>query len=71
MKMRNMKNRSHKYGINRPRPRNGHKYTKYKLCLSIMIVLCINQHQATFETQFMKKLSSTGTELKMSKLKAK
>ena len=36
-----------------------------------MIVLCINQHQATFETQFMKKLSSTGTELKISKLKAK
>ena len=23
-------NRSHRYDINRPRPRHGHKYTKYK-----------------------------------------
>ena len=30
MKMRlGMKNRSHRYDINRPRPRHGHKYTKY------------------------------------------
>ena len=29
MKMRlNMKNRSQRYDINRPRPRHGHKYTK-------------------------------------------
>ena len=27
-----MKNRSHRYDINRPRPRLGHKYTKYKMC---------------------------------------
>ena len=26
-----MKNRSQKYDINRPRPRHGHKYTKYKI----------------------------------------
>ena len=30
-----MKNRSHKYDINRPKPRHGHKYTKHKICLSI------------------------------------
>ena len=24
-----MKNRSHRYDINRPRPKHGHKYTKY------------------------------------------
>ena len=31
MKMRlEMKNRSHRYDINRPRPKHGHKYTKYK-----------------------------------------
>ena len=29
MKMK-MKNRSHRYGINRPRSRDGHKYSKYK-----------------------------------------
>ena len=28
-----MKNSSHRYNINRPRPRHGHIYTKYKLCL--------------------------------------
>ena len=26
-----MKNRSHRYNINRPRPRHGHKYTRYKI----------------------------------------
>ena len=26
-----LKNRSQKYGINRPQPRNGHKYNKYKV----------------------------------------
>ena len=25
-----MKNRSHRYDINRPWPRHGHKYSKYK-----------------------------------------
>ena len=39
-----MKNRSHRYDINRPRPRHGHKYTKYKMCLSIMMAVCIKQH---------------------------
>ena len=31
MKMNiNMKKRSHRYDINRPRSRHGHKYSKYK-----------------------------------------
>ena len=34
-----MKYRSHRYDINRPRPRHGHKYIKYKICLSITIVI--------------------------------
>ena len=30
MKMRlKMKHKSHRYGVNRPRPRHGLKYTKY------------------------------------------
>ena len=37
-----MKNRSHRY--DRPRPRHGHKYTKYKMCFSTMMVICIKQH---------------------------
>ena len=38
MKIRlNLTNRSHRYDINRPRPKHGHKCTKYKMCLIIMI----------------------------------
>ena len=45
MKMRlRVKNRSHRYDINRLRTRHGHKYTKYKMCLSVVMVICINQH---------------------------
>ena len=33
-----MKNRSHRYYINIPKPRHGHRNTKYKMCLSIVIV---------------------------------
>ena len=36
MKMK-MKNRSHRYHINRPR--HGHKYRKYRKCLSIMTLI--------------------------------
>ena len=39
-----MKNRSHRYNKNRPRQRHGHKYTKYKMSLSIMMVICVKQH---------------------------
>ena len=35
---------SHKYGINRSRPRHGHKYTKYEMCFSTMMDICIKQH---------------------------
>ena len=38
-----MKNRSHRYDIKRPRPKPGHIYAKYKMCLSIIIVICIKQ----------------------------
>ena len=38
-----MKNRSHRYDVNIPKLRHGHKYTIYKCCLSIMMVVCIKQ----------------------------
>ena len=38
-----MKNRSHRYYINRTRPIPGHKYTKYKMCLNIMMLICNKQ----------------------------
>ena len=36
-----MKSKSQRYNINRPRPRHGDKYDKNKICLSIMMVICI------------------------------
>ena len=33
-----------RYNMKRPRSRHGHKYTKYKMSLSIMLVVCIKQH---------------------------
>ena len=39
-----MKIDSRKYGINRPRCRHGHKYSKYMKRLSIMMLICIKQH---------------------------
>ena len=39
-----MKNISHRYNINRPRQRHGHKYTKYEMCLSVMMVIYIKQY---------------------------
>ena len=47
------KNRSHRYNINRPRLTHGHKYTKYKMYLSMTMVICIKQHP-TFEAEFIK-----------------
>ena len=35
--------RWHRYDINRHRLRHGCKYTKYKMCLTIMMVICIKQ----------------------------
>ena len=41
MKMK-MRNRSHRYDIKSPRSRHGHKYRKYKKCLIIVVLTCIN-----------------------------
>ena len=43
MKMK-MKNKSHRYDINRTRSKHGHKYSKYKMCLSVIMHICIKQH---------------------------
>ena len=45
--------------LNRLRPRHGHEYTKYKMCLNIMMVICIKQHLSNIEAQFMKKLKNS------------
>ena len=35
---------SRKYGINRPRCRHGHKYSKYMKRLNMMMLVCTKQH---------------------------
>ena len=54
-----MKNRSHRYDIIRPRAGHRHKYTKYQICLSIMMLICIKQHVA-FKKQRVKLYSVLG-----------
>ena len=39
-----MKKRSHRCDINRLRPRNRHKYTNYKMYVSMMMIICSKQH---------------------------
>ena len=68
MKMRlNMKNTSHRYDVNRTRPRHGHKYTRYKI-VSVYdgYMYYATPAQQTSEAQFMKELSNTEAELKKS-----
>ena len=43
LKMR-QKNRLHRFDINRPRPKHGHIYTKYKMCIGMTMVISIKQH---------------------------
>ena len=45
MKMRvEMKGRSHRYDMDRTRPRHGYIYIKYKMCLNMMMVMCSKQY---------------------------
>ena len=39
-----MKNGSHRCDINRTRPGHGHKYTKFEMCVNMMMVMS-NQPQ--------------------------
>ena len=39
-----MKNRSNRYDINRLKSRHGHKYGKYKECLTMMMLICIKHY---------------------------
>ena len=43
MKMK-MTKRSHRFDINRSRSRHGRKHSKYKMCLSNTMLVCIKQH---------------------------
>ena len=43
-----MKNKSYRYDINRPRTRQGNKYTKYKTSLGRAMVICIKDSLKAF-----------------------
>ena len=49
---------------NRRRSRHEHKYNKYKICLSLMMVICIKQHLSNMLSSIHEKLSNTEDELK-------
>ena len=66
IKMLKIKNRSHTYDINRPRPRNGQKYTKCEMCLSIMMV---KQHLNNIWSSIHYKVKQYWAELKKKKKK--
>ena len=51
-----MKNRLHRFDMNRPRPRYRHKYTKYKFFLSMMMFICIRQHLSNIWSSFHEKV---------------
>ena len=44
MKVKMKMKKDHIYIINRPRSRHVHKYSKYRKCLSMMMLMCIKQH---------------------------
>ena len=62
MKMK-IKNRSYRYNINRSRSRCGHKYSKYKTCLSMMILVCIKQQLSKICSSLPEKAKGTLTQI--------
>ena len=57
IKMRlKMKNRSQRNDLNRPTPRHGQKYTKYKMCPNVVMVVCIKQLLSNIRSSTHKKV---------------
>ena len=50
--------------IYKPNSRHGPTNSKYKKCLSIMMLYALSNTETTFESQFMKNLNNTEAELK-------
>ena len=53
-----MQNRSHRYDINRPTPRHGHKYSKYKMCLSMMMLRCLKKRLSNIWSSIYEKVNT-------------
>ena len=61
-----MKKRLDRYDINRPKSRYGNKYSKYKKCLSMMMLLCIKENLSNIWSWIYEKVKNTEAELKKS-----
>ena len=59
-----MINRSYRCNINNTRPRHGYEYTKYKMCLSMVMVMCKKQHLSDIRSLIYEKINNTEAELK-------
>ena len=51
-----MKNRLDRYSINRPRSRCEHTYSKYKKCISTMILIYVKQHLGNVSSSIHEKI---------------
>ena len=60
MKMKTrIKNKSPRYSLHRPGCMiHGHKYSKYKKCLSMIMLICIKQHLSNIRSSIYKKVKT-------------
>ena len=56
MKMK-MKNRSRRCDINRAWSRHEHKFSKYKKCLTMIMLICIKEHLSNISSTIHKKVT--------------
>ena len=57
MKMQIKSHGSHRYDINRPWSRHGHKYSEHKKCPNVMMLICIKQHLSNTEAELKKSVA--------------
>ena len=55
MKMKK-KTTTRRHGISKPKSRHGHKYSKYKKCLNMMMLICIKQRLSSIWSSIHKKV---------------
>ena len=51
-----MKNRSHRYDINKPSSRYGLKHSEHKTCLSMMVLICTKLHLSNIRSSVHEKV---------------
>ena len=65
--MLKIKNRSQRDDINWVKRRHGHKYSKYKICLSIIMVIYNKQHLTNIWSWIHEKVEQSNTEAELKK----